>query len=61
MRVQFRARAFLFMPAPEDVPQLAGEVLGRFARGRPSPPRLEVNVLINAVPLRPPIDEAVVS
>ena len=31
--------------------------IGRFARGRPSPHRFEVNLLINAVPLRPPIDE----
>jgi hypothetical protein len=58
MRIQLRADALLFMPAPENVPQFAGEVLGRFARGRPSPHHAEVNLLIDAVPLRPPIDEA---
>ena len=46
------------MPAPENVAQFAGELLGSFARGSPSPRRLEVNLLIDAVPLRPPIDEA---
>jgi hypothetical protein len=58
VRIQFRARAFLFMPPTEGVPQIAGEMLGRFARGRPSPHRAEVYLLISAVPLGPPIDEA---
>jgi hypothetical protein len=58
VRIQFRADALLFMPSPENVPQIAGEVLGRFARGRPSLDHAEVDLLINAVPLRPPIDEA---
>ena len=58
VRIHLRADALLFMPPPEDIPQFAGEVLGRFARRRPSPHHAEVNLLINAVPLRPPIDEA---
>ncbi len=58
MRIQFHADSPLFVPAPEDVPQSAGEVLGRFARGRPSPHRAEVNLLIKAVRLGPRIDEA---
>ena len=57
MRIKLRADALLFVPAPENVPQLAGEVFGRFARRRASPPRTEVNLLIDAVPLRAPIDE----
>ena len=56
--MQFRADPFLFMPASENVPQFAGKVLGRFARRRPSPRRPEVNLFINAVPFRPPVDEA---
>ena len=58
MRIQIGARALLFMPAPEDVPQGAREILGRFARRRPSPRRPEVNLLIDALPLWPPIDKA---
>src|SRR5271166_226931 len=37
MRIHVRARALLFMSAPEDVPQFAGKVLGRLARRCPSP------------------------
>ena len=36
---------------------VACEVFRRFARGRPFPDRAEANLRINAVPLRPPIDE----
>jgi hypothetical protein len=34
VRIQLRADALLFVPAPEDVPQFAGEMLGRFALGQ---------------------------
>src|ERR1039458_1069953 len=58
VRIQLRADSLLFMPPPENVSQISGEVLGGFARGRASPDHAEVDLLINAVPLRPPIDEA---